>query len=77
MKFVEILTDTRTPYGPFYLGETRKVEPEVAGFLVGNGWGRDVEVSADAGTPDEDISPVTLDVQNANLGVNAEDVASG
>ena len=63
MKFVEILTDTKTPYGNFFDGEIRKVDDDVAGYLIGNGWARPQSVK--------------LEVQNASLGVNSEEVSGG
>ena len=59
-KMVEITTDTRTEYGNFYAGERRSVSAEVAGFLIGNGWAKP--------------APVTLEVDNAGLGVKSEDI---
>lgn len=58
LRFVEITTDTKTPYGQFFDGEIRKVEPEVAGFLIGNGWAK--------------RHSITLEVQNGVLGHKAE-----
>lgn len=40
LQFIEITTDTRTEHGSFYAGEIRKVSPEVAGYLIGNGWAK-------------------------------------
>lgn len=63
MRFVEITTDTRTPHGPFFDGEIRKVSPEVAGYLIGNAWAKPHNV--------------VLDVQSVKMGLKVEDVNHG
>lgn len=78
MKFIAIVKDCRTVHGNFFNGEIRKVPEEVAGHLTGAGWASD-DVSVDLGevAGDERPEPVTLEVQNAKLGVNAETVGNG
>lgn len=77
MQFVKLLTNTKTPHGNFYKGETRCVDDDVAGFLIFNGWAEKTDVHDDVADAPDDIPAVTLDVQNANLGMNSEDVSSG
>lgn len=72
LTFVEVTEDARTYAGNFFRGERRKVSGEVAGLLIGNGW---AVKSSPIDVPESEAKPegVTLEVQNAGLGVSAED----
>lgn len=73
LQFVEITTDTRTAHGNFYAGEIRKVSAEIAGLLKGNDWARDIDIEV---SPANNAAPsaVTLEVDNAGLGVQTEEI---
>lgn len=62
MKRIEMLADVRD--APGYLkGEVRVVTPEVAGYLCGNGWAKDLAGDLATGSPD--TSAKTLDVHGS------------
>lgn len=71
MQFIKILSDTRTQFGNFFAGEIRKVEPEVAGYLIGVGWAAEAAVDT-VEAPATNPAPATLEVQGVNMGVKSE-----